>query len=273
MNDATPEITPDIALPENKKRVESSEGEEKDRATSEKDLSRITLFIPEILQFLAWFPAWFLLKDFTSFQAGGTENIKELHRLKKEGRLGGVIFAANHASEIDPIVVRAAMGAFSRLTPLYYVARVRSFYEGKGFFEKYIYGGRFFRWWGAYPAYSGLGNYQKSLTHHIELLKRGKSVLIFPEGGKTRDGNLREAHGGIAFLVHELALPVVPVRIEGTFNMGRKGFFTRKNRVRVTFGEVLSPNDIFDGGTLSTELSPEAYRKAASRILQKTQSI
>jgi 1-acyl-sn-glycerol-3-phosphate acyltransferase len=226
------------------------------------------LFVPELLQFLVWVPARILLKLFVSFRFEGTENLKELGRLKKNGEIGGVVFAANHQSELDPISVRAAMPAVSSYTPLFYVSRGRSFYEGKNMLEKYIYGGRFFRWWGAYPAYSGFKDYRRSLEHHIELLGKNKSMLIFPEGKTTKTGELGEARGGVSFLSWQLGVPVVPVSIGGADNLGgRKGFFFGRRKVKVYFGEPLFSDDLFSGEDLHKEPTYEGYRKVAHTIL------
>lgn len=233
-------------------------------------MNRWSLFIPQMLQFFVWVPARILLKVCVSFRFTGTENLKELARLKKKNKIKGVLFAANHQSELDPIAVRAAMPPVAKHTPLFYVARVREYYRDKKFLEKYFYGGRFFRWWGAYPAYSGFKNYRESLTHHLRLLKNHKSILIFPEGKRTRTGELGKPHGGVAFLAHELKLPVIPVSITGAHKFrGMKDFFFGCQKVHVHFGEIMFPKDVFTETQLNNQLSPESYHEAAAFILAR----
>ena len=45
-----------------------------------------------------------------------------------------------------------------------------------------MYGGTFFRMMGAYQAYVGLKNYDQALRHHLEAIKDGYTVCIFPMG-------------------------------------------------------------------------------------------
>ena len=144
---------------------------------------------PFILQTLVWIPTWFVLTLCGRFRKYGRENLKGLSR--------GVIFAANHGSELDPILVPASLNPFSAVMPIFYVAREREFYEKDGF-SKYIYGGFWFKLWGAYPAYMGKKDYAFSLQEHIKILNAGKSLLVFPEGEKTKNGEVGNGKGGVA---------------------------------------------------------------------------
>lgn len=147
-----------------------------------------------------------------------------------------MIFAANHSSELDAIVVPAALPFFSGLLPVFYVSRPREFYKTSGW-RQMLYGGFFFKMWGAHAAVGGSKDYERSLAPHIKILQKGGNILIFPEGRKTRDGNIQtEAHGGIAYLASRIGCPVVPVRIFGDFNMTLGDFFLRKRKITVIFG-------------------------------------
>ena len=55
---------------------------------------------------------------------------------------------------------------------------------------RYAYGGLVFKIFGAYPATVGIKDYEKMLMHHINILCRGHSVCIFPEGGLSKNGEL-----------------------------------------------------------------------------------
>jgi len=56
-----------------------------------------------------------------------------------------------------------------------------------------------------------------------ESVDRGQSILVFPEGQLTRDGELSEFRAGIGVLARTLSVPVVPMRIEGLFAMREAG--------------------------------------------------
>ncbi|HEY4508626.1 MAG TPA: hypothetical protein VJJ55_03145, partial [Candidatus Paceibacterota bacterium] len=77
----------------------------------------------------------------------------------------GVIFAANHSSELDPILVPASLPFLSPLMPFFYTSREQSFYKMSGW-RQFFYGGFLFKLWGSHPLRSGTGNYEESLTTH-----------------------------------------------------------------------------------------------------------
>lgn len=185
---------------------------------------------PRILQKAIWHATRVTLRFFCAFEVRGLENLP---------KKCGVIFAANHSSELDPILVPAALPFSSPLLPIFYVSRPREFYQTSGW-RQFLYGGLLFKLWGSHAAITGFKDYEKSLATHLDILRRGGSMLIFPEGRKTRDGNMQtEAHGGVAYLAAHTECPIVPVRIFGDFNMTLRDFFLRKRKIIVIFGAPL----------------------------------
>lgn len=178
-----------------------------------------------VLQTVVWPPTRLFLGFFTRFEVRGLEHLP---------KRGPVVFAANHASELDPILVPAALPFLSPLLPIIYVAKRREFYEKSGP-ASLIYGGFFFKLWGAYPVREGLQNYALSLSFHIAALEKGKSLLIFPEGGITPDGSIGRAHGGVAYLAWESKAPVIPIAISSTHKFSWRDMFLRRRKLSVTF--------------------------------------
>ncbi len=212
---------------------------------------------PFVLQNFIWPPTRIALKFFADFEIKGSENIENME--------GPVIFAGNHTSELDPILLPAALPFLSQLSPIYYVAKKREFYEKSGPLS-FIYGGGFFRLWGAYPVREGLKNYELSLNMHISILHMGKSLLIFPEGGLSHDGKLGKAHGGIAFLSKESGAPIIPVAVKGVHEMSTRDFFTRKKKITLTFGKPIYPEELFSGKGEDDQID---YKSAAQKIMNK----
>lgn len=70
------------------------------------------------------------------------------------------------------------------------------------------------------PRQSG---FRKSFAYAGEAADCGYSVLVFPEGRHTEDGKLRAFRSGIGLLVNNLRIPVVPVRIDGLFEVKQAG--------------------------------------------------
>jgi long-chain acyl-CoA synthetase len=81
------------------------------------------------------------------------------------------------------------------------------------------------------------------------VLRRGKILCVFPEGGRSRDGETKEFKKGVGILARELNIPVVPVAIQGTYEMLAAGKrFPRPTKVTVTFGKPFSPGGLdYDG--------------------------
>lgn len=212
---------------------------------------------PFILQTFVWIPTWFVLAFFGRFHKFGKENLKGLSR--------GVIFASNHGSELDPILVPASLDPFSAVMPIFYVAREREFYEKDGF-SKYIYGGFWFKLWGAYPAYTGKKDYAFSLQEHIKILNAGKSILMFPEGEKSKNGDVGNGKGGVAFLSHATGVPIVPVAMNGHFKMRPIDFLLRRRSLAINYGKPIYPTELFPEGSNPT---PDEFKTAAQIVMEK----
>lgn len=193
---------------------------------------------PRILQTFAWLPTRFLLMFFSGFKVYGKENLE---------RIDQAIFAVNHASELDPIVLTAALSPIGKFSPMFYVsAEVKKLDDPKRFgWRRHLYKHEwFFKFWGSYPIQEGLRNYEMTLKNHLKLLREGRSLCMFPEGKMTRDGSLGEGHGGIVFLHHKSVVPIVPVCIRGTFKTTFRGFLGGKHKIDIHFGKPLYFNSL-----------------------------
>lgn len=90
---------------------------------------------------------------------------------------------------------------------------------------------------------------KQSLQKMAEVLKRGKNIMIFPEGTRTENGRLGNFKKTFAILSRELNVPVVPVAIKGAFEALPKGkFFPRPFRkISVKFMDPVYPgNNTYD---------------------------
>ena len=83
-----------------------------------------------------------------------------------------------------------------------------------------------------------------SLQKLAEVLRKGKNVIIFPEGSRTKDGQLGEFKKTFAILASELNVPVVPVSIKGAYEALPKGArFPRPwKKINVKFHKPVFPN-------------------------------
>nr|WP_236673495.1 lysophospholipid acyltransferase family protein [Comamonas sp. JC664] len=90
----------------------------------------------------------------------------------------------------------------------------------------------------------------EAMRRALETLKAGKSVLIFPEGARSRTGTLTQAKKGLSLIARRAGVPVVPVAIQGTeqlmpindSDMGGERLF--KADVIVRFGPPFRVEDL-----------------------------
>lgn len=122
-----------------------------------------------------------------------------------------VIVMSNHASNFD---ILALLGFFPR--QLSWIAK-------KELFSIPVFGPSMRR--GGYiPLDRGDGRKAlKSMEEAVGQIKGGKSVIIFPEGTRTRDGNLLPFKRGGFLLAAKAGVPVVPVSIRGSFAVNPGG--------------------------------------------------
>jgi long-chain acyl-CoA synthetase len=82
--------------------------------------------------------------------------------------------------------------------------------------------------------------FSRSLAYMGKLADTGCNILIFPEGGHSRDGQLQPFQLGLGIMVKELGIPVIPIKISGTDQILPHGAsFPKPGQVMVTFGETL----------------------------------
>jgi long-chain acyl-CoA synthetase len=79
--------------------------------------------------------------------------------------------------------------------------------------------------------------FRESFAYAGESVDRGYSVLVFPEGRHTTDGRLLPFRAGIGLLANNLQIPIVPLRIDGLFEVKQAGKkFARPGQVKVKIG-------------------------------------
>jgi long-chain acyl-CoA synthetase len=82
--------------------------------------------------------------------------------------------------------------------------------------------------------------FRESFAFAGECADRGYSILVFPEGRRTPDGKMSPFQTGIGMLAKNLGLPVLPIRIDGLFELKQRGKkLARPGTVRVTVGSLV----------------------------------
>ena len=154
-----------------------------------------------------------LARVFAHARIEGLEHVRNLH--------GPVVFASNHQSHFDvPVILAALPGRVrSRVAP----AMAKEFFKAHFFPEgqpwqarlsnslNYYLAAFFFN---AFPLPQREAGARQTLKYIGELTGGGWSVLIFPEGVRSKTGDIKPFRGGIGMIGARLDVPVVPVRID-----------------------------------------------------------
>ena len=223
------------------------------------------------MNFFAWVPwffqtlMWLIMKPFLLIFSGlrvtGKENLK--------GFKGNAIIAMNHVSQLDSILIPATLGPLSPLMPVFSAAREREFYKEVKGLGRYVYGGMIFRLLGAYPVILAAGNYELSLKHHINILERGESLGIFPEGSRTKDGTIGIGKPGVAYLLWRTGVPVIPVAFHGHYEMHPRHFFSRKHTISVAYGKPIYKEDLYKPEHDIVPPTRDEFRAASQEIMSR----
>jgi long-chain acyl-CoA synthetase len=97
--------------------------------------------------------------------------------------------------------------------------------------------------------------FRESFQYAGEAVDRGYSVLVFPEGHHTTTGEMLPFRPGIGILVNELRIPVLPVRIDGLFDVKQSGRkFAPPGKIKVTIGKPLKFEGTRDPQGIAREL-------------------
>ena len=97
--------------------------------------------------------------------------------------------------------------------------------------------------------------FRDSFAFAGESVDRGYSILVFPEGHHTTDGKLRRFRSGIGLLVNNLGIPVVPMQIDGLFEVKQAGKRVAPPfKITVKIGEPLRFAPGLDPSQIATEL-------------------
>lgn len=91
---------------------------------------------------------------------------------------------------------------------------------------------------------SNLGKAMKSLEKAGARIRAGSSVILFPEGTRSRDGQLRPFKKGAFHLALQARVPVVPVTIQGSFSRLRPStLWITPGTVTVHFGDLIDTSE------------------------------
>lgn len=220
---------------------------------------RVVRWIRVVLYYTILLPITLVM---SRMSVAGREHVAKIH--------GPVLFVVNHVTLADHALVLAGL-------PLRLRHRVAIAMEGEHlrnwlhppagvsvslrlrWLAQYFLVNTFFH---VFPLPKKSG-FRQSFAYAGECVDRGESVLIFPEGTRAPRGTMQmgKFKAGIGVLAQELQIPIVPVRLEGLYELKRrKQYFAEPGMVRVVFGEPVR----FGPETTATTIAEELERRVCS---------
>lgn len=161
---------------------------------------------------------------------------------------GPAIFAANHQSHFDTPAILLSVPPRRRRRMA--VAMAREFFDAYFFPERHgtlerVGNGALYAlatlFFNAFPLPRSGPGARDTLRYAGELASNGWSILIFPEGHRTQRGEISAFQPGVGMMASRLALPVVPVRLEGLDRVLHQTWrWPQRGAVSVTFGSPLT---------------------------------
>ncbi len=157
-----------------------------------------------------------------------------LHRIPKKG---GVLLLSNHQSYLDPPFLSVRPDR-----PTAFLAKSELF--------KFKPFGALIRQLNAFPVQQGRGDIG-AMKESIRLLEAGWMLTVFPEGSRSKSGELMPAQKGAGLMVRRVNVPVVPAVIDGAYRAWPRGsgVLPQPTPVRILYGEPVDlgrrkPDDI-----------------------------
>ena len=200
-----------------------------------------------------------LARVFAWIRVSGLEQLRDIR--------GPVIFAANHQSHMDVPVILAALPARHRRRVA--TAMAKEFFKAHFFPDQFTRKQRVIRsleyylsaaFFNTFPLPQREAGALQTLRYAGELISHGFSVLIFPEGKRTDQGEISSFRPGVGMMAARLGVPVVPVRLEGVDRvLHQKWKMAKPGPVHVTFGPPMKLSGD-DYQALATKVE-EAVRK------------
>lgn len=199
-----------------------------------------------------------------------------MSRMRVEGRANldrltdPVLFVANHVTLADHALVLAALPMRlrhrlaiamegERLRGWLYPPAGTSLFVRLRWLAQYLLVVTFFH---VFPL-PKLSGFRRSFAYAGECVDRGESVLVFPEGERAPRGQMQMSSfkTGVGLLVKELNVRVVPVKLQGLYELKRRRqYFAAPGMVTVVFGAPVK----FDPHAKPSEIVEELERRVAA---------
>ena len=159
---------------------------------------------------------------------------------------GGIIYAANHMSCYDPVVIAAT-------------SKRQIAFMGKKELFKFKPFGYILKSLGAFPVNRGKGDIGAVKTG-LNILKQDKVMMLFPEGKRVDKGEIVPAKPGVAMFAIHAKVPVLPIKICGDYKFMHK--------IKIIYGKPIYFDEYYD-----QKLTTEKLTELSQSILDNIYSL
>ncbi len=164
------------------------------------------------------------------------------------------IVVSNHSSHLDMGFVKYALGTYG--DDLVSLAAQDYFFQGHRWRRFYIENLT------NLAPFDRKGGLRQALRLAGEHIERGETILVFPEGTRSKDGAIQEFKPVVGHLALAHSIDILPVYLGGTFEAMRKG--TRIPTKRDITARIGMPLEVSELRRLTAGMKPsQAYRKVA----------
>lgn len=154
----------------------------------------------------------------------------ERHASLEEGR--SYIFVANHQGAMDIFLVYGYLG-YNFKWMLKQALRKMPFVGYACEKGRHIFVDR-----------TSVHKIKRTIDNARQILKGGMNLMVFPEGARTVTGRMGQFKRGAYQLAEELQLPIVPITIDGAYNVFPRGkgyWFVRRHKLRLVVHAPIAP--------------------------------
>ncbi|MDD2717037.1 MAG: lysophospholipid acyltransferase family protein [Candidatus Wallbacteria bacterium] len=98
-----------------------------------------------------------------------------------------------------------------------------------------------------------------------------RNVLLFPEGTRSLDGEIKNGKPGFGYLVQKLRIPVMPLYIDSFSILPKKHFLPAPGTVKINFGKILTFEEI--SAKIGCRDEKESYQEITHLIMEEIRNL
>ena len=161
-------------------------------------------------------------------------------------KTGGFTVVCNHRGYSDPVFLALSM-------------KPQVIFMGKEELFKIPVAGTLFKWLGGFPVARGKGD-MTAINYAIQTVKDGKALSVFPEGTRSKDGQLLKFKSGAALITAKSGGDVLPACVY------YKGGLSFRKKVIIKFGKIIPNSDFKMDEIINSTQLKEASLKMRTEI-------